>query len=160
MRMRAACLPLLLVSILPMAQPVHAQAGQGRVGARLSCDGPETALVSMLAYERDRGTPKAEMVAKAERLPENDGSRLIAQNRIDDVYLDAALTPATITAFRSKKCQLGLLLRNHAPYAEATRERLLQCQAAGTPGARAFRNCIHELIGYLETRSAETPSMP
>lgn len=151
MRILAACLPLLLVSILPIAPPAHAQAGQGMVGARLKCDGPETALVSMLAYERDRGTPKAEMVAKAERLSENDGTRHIALSRIDDVYLDPALTPATIAAFRSKKCQSGLLLRNDVRHAEATRAKLLQCQAAGTPGTGAFRNCIRMLIRHLET---------
>lgn len=159
MRILAPCLPLLLASVLPIAPSVHAQAGQGMVGARLNCDGPETALVSMLAYERDRGTPKTDLVARAERLPENDGSRLIALGRIDDVFLDPALTPATLTAFRSKKCQAGLLLRNYAPYAEATREKLLRCQAAGTPGTGAFRNCIRMLIHHLEARRDESPSM-
>lgn len=146
----AACLPVLLL----VASVTHAQAGPGRVGIRLGCDGPETALVSMIAYERDRGTPKAEMIARAERLPENDGSRMVAVSRVEDVYLDPALQPATLSAFRSKKCQLGLLLRNLAPYADHTRERLLQCQAIGT-GGRGFRNCIHALIDELEDRLAE-----
>lgn len=146
----AACLPVLLL----FATVAHAQAGAGRVGIRLSCDGPEAALVSMIAYERDRGTPKTEMIARAERLPENDGSRMVAVSRVEDVYLDPVLQPATLTAFRSKKCQLGLLLRNLAPYADRTRERLLQCQAIGT-GGRGFRNCIHALIGELEDRLAE-----
>lgn len=151
MRISAASLPLLLVLCLSIAPTAHAEPIQGMVGARLKCDGPETALVSMLAYERDRGTPKADMVAKAERLPENDGTRLIALSRIDDVYLDPALKASTITAFRSKKCQSGLLLRNFAPQAEATREHLLRCQAAGTPGDSAFRHCIRSLIQRLDS---------
>lgn len=145
---------LLLPWLLVFATVAHAQAAPGRVGIRLSCDGPETALVSMIAYERDRGTPKAEMLARAERLPENDGSRLVAVSRVEDVYLDPALQAQTLSAYRSKKCQLGLLLRNLAPYADLTRERLLQCQAIGT-GGRGFRNCIHELIGELEARLAK-----
>jgi hypothetical protein len=145
---------VLLLSSMAAAATAHAQAAPGRVGIRLSCDGPETALVSMIAYERDRGTPKAEMIARAERLPEDDGSRMVAVSRVDDVYLDPALQPATLSAFRSKKCQLGLLLRDLAPYATHTRERLLQCQAIGT-GGRGFRNCIHALIGELEDRLAE-----
>ena len=151
MRPRATAFMLLLFLFADVA---HAQGLQGRVGIRLSCDGPETALVSMLAYERDRGTPKAEMLARAERLPENDGSRMVAVARVEDVYLDPSLQAATLTAFRSKKCQLGLLLRNLAPYADLTRQRLLQAQAIGT-GGRGFRNCIHDLIGELETRLAK-----
>lgn len=149
--MRRIVCVLLLSS---MAATAHAQAAPGRVGLRLSCDGPETALVSMIAYERDRGTPKAEMIARAERLPENDGSRMVAVSRVDDVYLDPALQAATLSAFRSKKCQIGLLQRDLAPYADLTRERLLQCQAIGT-GGRGFRNCIHALIGELEARLAK-----
>jgi hypothetical protein len=149
---RVVC--VLLLPMMAAVATARAQAGPGRVGIRLSCDGPETALVSMIAYERDRGTPKAEMIARAERLPENDGSRGVAVSRVDDVYLDPALQPATLSAFRSKKCQLGLLLRDLAPHADHTRERLLQCQAIGT-GGRGFRNCIHALIGELEDRLAK-----
>lgn len=148
--MAAACLPMLLL----VATGAQAQTGPGRVGLRLGCDGPEAALVSMIAYERDRGTPKAEMIARAERLPEHDGSRMVAVSRVEDVYLDPALQAATLGAFRSKKCQLGLLQRDLAPYAGHTRERLLQCQAIGT-GGRGFRHCIHALIGELEERLAE-----
>ena len=144
----------LLLSSMAAAATAHAQAGPRRVGIRLSCDGPETSLVSMIAYERDRGTPKAEMLARAERLPENDGSRMVAVSRVEDVYLDPALQAQTLNAYRSKKCQLGLLTRNLAPYADLTRERLLQCQVIGT-GGRGFRNCIHALIGELEERLAK-----
>lgn len=145
---------LLLPFLFLLATVAHAQTIQGMVGTRLKCDGPETALVSMIAYERDRGTPKAEMLARAERLPENDGSRMVAVSRVEDVYLDPALKAQTLSAFRSKKCQLGLLMRNLAPYADLTRERLLQCEAIGTAG-RGFRDCIHALIGELEERLAK-----
>ena len=37
---------------------------------------------AQLAHERDRGTPKADLLTRAQRLPENDGSRLIAVSRI------------------------------------------------------------------------------
>jgi hypothetical protein len=40
---------------------------------------------------------------------------MVAVLRIEDVYLDSAQQVQTLSAYRSKKCQLGLLLRNPSP---------------------------------------------
>lgn len=125
----------------------------GEINTRLSCDQQETALIGMYVHARDRGTPKVDMVAKAAALPENDGTRMVALSRIDDVYLDPRLTAATLVAYRSKKCQIGVSWRDEPHEAEANeRERLLQCQALGLPGDRDFRRCIHDLLETLEER--------
>jgi hypothetical protein len=147
---------LSLVGLCALGVPSAAQAQlqqlvNGDVGRRVSCDQHETALIGMLVHARDRGTTKAEMAAKAEALPENDGTRMVAMSRIDDVYLDPQLTAATLVAYRSKKCQNGLSWRDESAGVETyEREQLLRCQARGLPGDRDFRRCIHDLLETLE----------
>jgi hypothetical protein len=152
--MRLQILSLIGLCILGVPSAAQAQLQQlvnGDVGRRVSCDQQETALIGMLVHARDRGTAKADMVAKAEALPENDGTRMVALSRIDDVYLDPRLTIATLVAYRSKKCHAGLSWRDESAGTEAyERERLLQCQALGLPGDRDFRRCIHGLLETLE----------
>lgn len=154
--MRMHLLILAGLCVLGVAPGVSAQLRplmNGEINTRLSCDQQETALIGMYVHARDRGTPKADMVAKAATLPENDGTRLVALSRIDDVYLDPRLTAATLVAYRSKKCQIGLSWRDEPLEIEAyERERLLQCQARGLPGDRDFRRCIHDLLETLEER--------
>lgn len=144
---------LCALGVAPGAQAQLRPLMNGEINTRLSCDQQETALIGMYVHTRDRGTPKADMVAKAAALPENDGTRMVALSRIDDVYLDPRLTAATLVAYRSKKCQIGVSWRDEPHEAEAyERERLLQCQALGLPGDRDFRRCIHDLLETLEER--------
>lgn len=154
MRMHLLILMLVGSCALGVAAGARAQLRppmNGEINTRLSCDQQETALIGMYVHARDRGTPKADMVAKAAALPENDGTRMVALSRIDDVYLDPRLTAATLVAYRSKKCQLGVSWPDEPFETEAyERERLLQCQARGLPGDRDFRRCIHDLLETLE----------
>ena len=142
---------LCALGIAPGAQARLPSLMNGDINTRLSCDQQETALIGMYVHARDRGTPKADMVAKAAALPENDGTRMVALSRIDDVYLDPRLTAATLVAYRSKKCQIGVSWPDEPFETEAyERERLMQCQARGLPGDRDFRRCIHDLLETLE----------
>lgn len=156
MRMHLLILIMILAGscALGVAPGVQAQLRplmNGDINTRLSCDQQETALIGMYVHARDRGTSKADMVAKVASLPENDGTRMVALSRIDDVYLDPRLTVATLVAYRSKKCQLGVSWPDEPFETEAyERERLLQCQARGLPGDRDFRRCIHDLLETLE----------
>ena len=156
-RLNLASIPLKIsLLISAFASCAYALPGTGSIAPRLACSGPETALVGALVYERDRGTPKEDMIAKAMTLPENDGTQMIALTRIDDVYLDKRLTTATVAAYRSMKCQRNLMLRDDHAYEGVVRERLLQCQSRGTPGDRKFGSCIEDLLEHIEERMAET----
>jgi len=129
-----------------------------RIGNEMGCEQREKPLVLHMAYKRDQGTGQEKFVAIAE--PLRDEERHISLSRVEDVFLDPALTGDTISAYRVERCRRGFDLRNYAPFRERVRERLLHCQTLGRPGAAPFRDCVDDLLHALEasiSEQAETP---
>lgn len=129
-----------------------ASMASSRVANNVACDRIETPLTGMLAYGRDHGTTKETALSKVQALPINDGSRQIAESRIEDVYLDPAIRMPTLIAYRTVRCQRDLVLRDFSQFNDIARSTLLQCQTLGEPGDRRFRNCIHDLLSTLEDK--------
>jgi hypothetical protein len=155
MRARISIL-LTLLCAFPFA--THAVDIGGRVGTELSCGDAERRLVGVLNDKRGQGVAKETLLAKMANFA--DEERLIAEYRIEDVYLDPALTLPTIVAYRMERCLRRFERRNYLPYKDLVRERLLRCQNENAYGSRRFARCIDDLLHALEDQvntSVETP---
>lgn len=129
-----------------------------RIGNEMGCEQREKPLVLHMAYKRDQGTGQEKFVAIAE--PLQGGERHISLSRVEDVFLDPALTGDTISAYRVERCRRGFDLRNYAPFRELVRERLLHCQTLGRPGAAPFKGCVDDLLHALEASVSEKAENP
>lgn len=151
-RVFAGCSAAALLGVGLLCASVAAQAQTfigSAVRSRQACDQQENALVAMLVSARNRGVTRQTMLEKAERLPENDGTRMTAIARIEDVYLDPELNGGTLRTYRVAKCLRGVSLRDDRAFADLARERLLACQRGGE---EKLRDCAYALVAELGER--------
>jgi hypothetical protein len=144
---------ILLAMLCASPFAAHAVDIGGRVGAELSCNDSERHLVGALNYKRGQGVAKETLLADVANFA--DAERLIAEYRIEDVYLDPALTLPTIAAYRMERCLRRFERRNYLPYNALVRERLLRCQNDNAYGSRKFARCIDDLLHVLEDKVNE-----
>lgn len=119
---------------------------------RVTCEQSEKPLVGYLVMQRSEGVPAKTLIEKSQNLPENDGSQFVNIGRIEDVYLDRAITLGTLVAYRSARCVENATLQNFKPFQEFTRNELLKCQSLGFPGDRKFGNCIYDVVAALKKK--------
>lgn len=143
------------VCLVPLSAPAHAIFPQSIVRRNVDnqvCSRIETPLVSTLVYDRDHGATREATMEKIQRLSNEDGGRTVAEYRVDDVYLDSAITVDTLVSYRTARCAANAMQQDYTPFRDDTRTGLLACQALGKPGDRKFGGCIHALLDTLESR--------